>query len=98
MERRVRLRHDRGNVEDTQETGSGKQERVSRKECKYFAYDEIAVPDDSEFSQIFRDDYLKHFHHSFSPEYPVFGLARRPEGREQGRQCARGCSSLKRWH
>ena len=77
MERRVRLRHDRGNVEDTQETGRVKQERVSRKENKYFAYDEIAVPDDSEFSQIFRDDYLRHFHHSFSPEYPVFGLARK---------------------
>ena len=97
MERRVRLRHDRGNVEDTQETGRVKQERVSRKENKYFAYDEIAVPDDSEFSQIFRDDYLRHFHHFFARISCLWARAK-TEGREQGRQCARGCSSLQRWH
>jgi hypothetical protein len=64
VERRVRLRH---------ETRDGKNNNK-----KYLSYDEIAVPDNKEFSTMFKEDYLKHFHHSFSPEYPIFGLTRRP--------------------
>ena len=63
VERRVRLRH---------ETRDGE-----NKNRKYLSYDEIAVPDNKEFSTLFKEDYLKHFHHSFSPEYPIFGLTRR---------------------
>ena len=66
VERRVRLRHEKYHESDN-----------SNDNNKYLSYKEVAVPDDREFSKLFQDDYLKHFHHSFSPEYPIFGLTRR---------------------
>ena len=70
-ERRVRLRHEAPLLLEP------KGEPDGRAADKYFFYDEIAVPHDEEFSKIFKDDFLDHFHHNSSPEYPIFGLQRR---------------------
>jgi hypothetical protein len=73
VERRVRLRHDAALC--SEEKGGN----------NYFPYHAIRVPNDEEFSTMFRDDFLDHFHHSSSPEYPIFGLQRRKKG---GRETA----------
>jgi hypothetical protein len=71
VERRVRLRHEAPLLLEPEGEPEG------RAANKYFFYDEIAVPHDEEFSKIFKDDFLDHFHHNSSPEYPIFGLQRR---------------------
>ena len=73
VERRVKRKHaclkstTAGNVETPANSGNG----------RFLPYERIRIPPDDIFSDIFRYDYLTHFRHGSSKDYPIISLGLR---------------------